>query len=133
MRRILVGVLIVAAALAGLAIAAPAQTPAPDWREGFRAHDRNGDGRIDRGEFQDWVVEGFYFRDQGHKGYLVLADLQGSVSIEAFKAMNRKGDGKLSMREYLNALFLDFAAADVNGDGVLTQEEIEAYIHQGRK
>jgi Ca2+-binding EF-hand superfamily protein len=110
-----------------------AQAPAPDWREGFRAHDKNGDGRIDRAEFQDWVADGFYFRDKGHKGYLVQADLQGAASPELFKAMNRKGDGKLTLNEVLNALFQDFAAIDANQNGFITVEEIEAYIKQVQK
>ncbi len=133
MRRILVTALFIAIALVSLAAPGFTQTPTPDWREGFRAHDKNGDGRIDRAEFQDWMVDGFYFRDKGHKGYLVLADLQGSVSPEVFKAINRKGDGKLTLSEYLNALFQDFAAADVNQDGALTMEEVAAYIHATNK
>jgi Ca2+-binding EF-hand superfamily protein len=133
MRRILLGVLIVAAALGGLAAPVPAQAQAPDWREGFRAHDKNGDGRIDRAEFQEWVVDGFYFRDAGRKGYLVQADLQGMSSPEVFKAMNRKEDGKLTLSECLNALFQDFAAIDVNQDGSITIEEIEVYIKQAGK
>ena len=99
MGRILVTALLVTVALAGLAAPGLTQTPAPDWREGFRAHDKNGDGHIDRAEFQDWVVEGFYFRDKGHKGYLAQTDLQGTASPEVFKAINRKGDGRLSMQE----------------------------------
>lgn len=133
MRRILVTALAVAAALAALAGPGLAQAAAPDWREGFQANDKNGDGRIDRAEFQNWVVEGFYFRDKGHKGYLVQADLQGTASPEVFKAMNRKGDGKLTMSEFLNVLFQDFAAADVNQDGALTQEEIAAYVKRTGK
>jgi hypothetical protein len=133
MRRILWGVLFVAAALACVPVSAGAQTSAPDWREGFRSHDKNADGQIDRAEFQEWIVDGFYFRDKGRKGYLVEADLQGAVAPAAFKAMNRKGDGKLALNEYLNALFQDFAAADVNGDGTLTQEEVAAYIQQAKK
>jgi Ca2+-binding EF-hand superfamily protein len=133
MGRILVTVLLVAAVLAGLAAPGLAQTPAPDWREGFRAHDKNGDGRIDRAEFQAWVVEAFYFRDAGRKGYLVQADLQGRGSAEVFKAINRKGDGRLTLNEYLNALFQDFAAIDVNQNGAITVEEIEAYIKQSGK
>lgn len=132
MRRMLWAVLILATSLACLPVWAGAQAPALDWREGFRAHDANHDGRIDRAEFQAWVVDGFYFRDKGHKGYLVQADLPGA-SEERFKAMNRKGDGKLTMNEYLNALFLDFVVADVNGDGALTQEEIAAYVQQAKK
>lgn len=128
MRWLLFGALIIAIVLVGLTAPTLAQTPAPDWREGFRAHDTNGDGRIDRAEFQEWIVEGFYFRDKGRKGYLVQADLQGMASPEVFNAMNSKKDGKLMLNEYLNALFQDFAAADVDGTGTLTQEEIAAYI-----
>ena len=78
-------------------------------------------------------MEGFYFRDKGHKGYLVQADLQGAASPEVFKAINRKGDGKLTMNEYLNALFQDFAAIDVNQNGAITMQEVEVYIKQARK
>ena len=130
MRRILLTALIVAATLASLPGPVPAQAPAPDWKESFRLHDRNGDRRIDRAEFQDWMVDAFYFRDSNHKGYLVQADLQGTLSPEVFKAMNRKGDGKLTLHEYLNALFQDFAAIDVGQNGVITVEEIEVYLRQ---
>ena len=133
MRRILLMGLLVAVALAGLPGTVPAQTPAPDWREGFRAFDKNGDGRIDRAEFQEWIVEGFYFRDQGRKGYLVEADVRGAVAPGVFKAMNRKGDGKLTLDEYLNALFQDFVAADVDQTGSLTMEEIEGYLKRAGK
>ena len=132
MRRILLGVLVVAVALACLPTSVGAQALAADWREGFRAHDKNGDGRIDRAEFQEWVVDGFYFRDKGHKGYLVQEDLQGT-SPERFKAMNRKGDGKLTLSECLNALFQDFAAIDVNQTGAITVEQIETYMKQTGK
>jgi hypothetical protein len=133
MGRFLVTALIAAAALACVVGPALAQVPAPDWKEGFRAHDKNGDGLIDRAEFQNWIVEGFYFRDKGHKGYLVQADLQGAASPEVFKAINRKGDGKLTMNEYLNALFQDFAAIDTNQNGAITMQEVEVYIKQVRK
>ena len=131
MWRSLSGVLLVATALIVFAGPIDAQTPArPDWKESFRLHDRNGDGRIDRAEFQDWMVDAFYFRDRNHKGYLVQADLQGTLSPEVFKAMNRKGDGKLTLHEYLNALFQDFAAIDVGQNGVITVEEVEVYLRQ---
>jgi hypothetical protein len=45
--------------------------------DGFRAHDGNGDGRIDRAEFQEWMVDVFFQRDQGRKGYLTIGDVQG--------------------------------------------------------
>jgi Ca2+-binding EF-hand superfamily protein len=133
MRRILFGALIVAAAFACLVGPVLAQTPAPDWKASFRAHDKNGDGHIDRAEFQNWVVDAFYFRDAGRKGFLVQADLQGTASPEVFKSINRKGDGKLTLNEYLNALFQDFAAADADQTGALTIEEIETYIKRPGK
>jgi Ca2+-binding EF-hand superfamily protein len=133
MGRILAATLIVVAVFVGLAAPAPAQTQAPDWRAAFRAHDKNNDGRIDRAEFQNWVVEGFYFRDAGRKGFLVQADVQGMASPEVFKAMNRKGDGKLTLNEFLNALFQDFAAIDTDQDGAITAQEIEPYIKQRGK
>ena len=134
MRRSLLGALIVAAVFFVFAGPANAQTPArQDWKDSFRLHDRNGDGQIDRAEFQEWMVEVFYFRDANHKGYLVQSDLQGMLSPEVFKAINRKGDGKLSLQEFLNALFQDFAAIDVNQNGSVTIEEIEVYIKQNGK
>ena len=133
MRRIVLTALIAAVAVIGLAAPAPAQTQTPGWKEGFRAHDKNNDGRIDRAEFQNWVVDGFYFRDQDRKGYLVQADLRGMASPEVFKAMNRTGDGKLTLNEFLNALFQDFSAIDTNQDGAITVQEIEAYIKQRGK
>jgi Ca2+-binding EF-hand superfamily protein len=125
--------LVVALVFAAGAGTALAQAPAPDWREGFRAHDKNGDSRIDRAEFQNWVVDGFFFRDQGRKGYLVQADLQGTVPPAVFQAMNQKRDGKLTLQEFLNALFQDFAAADGNQDGALTQDEVATYIQRARQ
>ena len=56
MGRFLVTALIVAAAVVCVVSPALSQIPAPDWKEGFRAHDKNGDGLIDRAEFQNWIV-----------------------------------------------------------------------------
>jgi Ca2+-binding EF-hand superfamily protein len=102
----------------------------PDWKERFRAYDRNGDGRIDRGEYQEWMVEVFYSRDRDRKGYLVAQDLQGVMSREKFGAANRKGDGKLTLEEMLNTLFQDFDVADTDRTGSLSIQEIEIYIRR---
>jgi Ca2+-binding EF-hand superfamily protein len=111
-----------------------AQAPAqPDWRESFRAHDRNGDGVIDREEFQQWMVDVFYRRDKDRKGYLAQEDVRGVMNLETFRAANRKADGKLTLREFLNATFKDFEAIDVNNNGALTMEEMENYIRRSGK
>ena len=123
--------LVLTAALAGVlagGVAEAQMTPRPDWKERFRAHDLNGDGRLDRAEFQEWMVDVFFERDQGRKGYLTVEDVRGAMTPEVFKALNRKGDGKLGLPEFLNALFQDFQAMDTGSDGSITVEEIDAYI-----
>lgn len=122
------------AAAAGLLLAvASANAQAPDradWKDSFRLYDTNQDGRIDRAEFQAWMVEVFFRFDDGKKGYLTLTDLRGRMSPEAFAAANRKGDGKLWLHEFLNARFLDFEAMDGKQNGFVTVEEVEGYIRQ---
>jgi Ca2+-binding EF-hand superfamily protein len=102
----------------------------PDWKERFRAHDTNRDGRVDRAEFQEWMVDVFFQRDQGRKGYLTLDDVRGSMTPEVFRAMNQRGDGKLWLPEFLNALFEDFRAIDTEQVGSITVEQIDAYVRR---
>ena len=131
--RVAVG-LAVLAALAVTAFPSPVlaqNTPPANLRDRFKAMDTNGDGKLDREEFQRGVVEVFYFRDKNRKGYLVIEELGSSP--EAFKAANAKADGRLSLEEYVNALFKDFEAADTNRDGVLVYEELEIYVRTNRR
>ena len=107
--------------------AAAQNRPAPDTKTWVKEHDKNSDGKIDRGEFQDAAVEAFYFRDKNKSGYLTIEELK-EAAPEAVKAANRKGDGKLTLQEYVNALFKDFEAADTDKDGLLTVEEIDIYM-----
>ena len=48
------------------------------------------------------------------------------------KAVRRKVDGRITLREYVNALFKDFEAADTDHDGLLSVEEIENYMRGAR-
>ena len=104
-------------------------TPRPDLRVAFNAADKNGDGRLDREEFRQAAIEGFYFRDKEHKGYLTANQLP-EASRAAFKAANVKGDGRLTLQEEVNAVMKDFEAADVDKDGALTYEEFKAYVEK---
>ncbi len=134
MKRVFFRALVIAVVFICLAGSALAQAPTKaDWKEGFRAHDKNGDGKIDRAEFQEWMVDVFFQRDANHKGYLVFEDVKDVMSPETFKAYNKNGDGKIRLQEFLNAVFLDFEAADVNKNGALTIEEIDAYIKRTGK
>jgi len=122
------------ALMALLAGPAMAQSPVPaDLKERFEAFDKNKDGLIDRGEFQGWMLDVFYQRDKTHKGFLAYDDLKDVMSLEKFKTYDRSGDGKLILREFLNATFQDFAAADTAQRGALTLEEIDIYIKRNAK
>jgi Ca2+-binding EF-hand superfamily protein len=125
----------VSAALAlGMLLAstpAMAQTAMPDARGWVRRHDANRDGKIDREEFHRGAAEAFFFRDKDKDGYLAVTELT-EASPESLKAVKRKNDARISMQEYINALFKDFEAADSDGDGLLTVEEIERYRQRGR-
>jgi len=135
MNRTLRRMLILVAVCVCLATPTAAQQPSakPDWKEGFKAHDTNRDGRIDRAEFHEWMVDVFFMRDNGHKGYLVYEDVKDVMTPENFKAHDLNGNGKITLPEFLNATFQDFAAADVRGNGALTMEEIQAYISRPNK
>jgi Ca2+-binding EF-hand superfamily protein len=63
----------------------------------------------------------------------VYDDFKDVMSADKFKTYDRSGDGKIILREFLNATFQDFAAADTSQRGALTIEEIEAYIRRGSK
>jgi len=109
-----------------------AQAPGkPNWRERFRTFDKNGDGKIDRGEFQNWMEDVFFQRDSNHKGYLVYDDVKDVMSAEKFKSYDRGGEGKVRLQEFLNAAFQDFDRIDVHKNGTLSMEEIEIYIQRG--
>jgi hypothetical protein len=105
--------------------------PAPDTKTWVKGHDRDGDGKIDREEFNQAAIEAFFFRDKNKSGYLTIEELK-EAAPEAVKAANRKGDGKLTLQEYVNALFKDFEAADTDKDGLLTVEEIDIYMRSAK-
>ena len=111
---------------------AQAQTPPPpDVKKWVTEHDKNGDGKIDREEFHQAVVEAFFFRDKDKSGYLTITELK-EASPETLKAVARKSDGRISLQEFVNALFKDFEAMDTDHDGLLTVEEIQIYIRTSK-
>ena len=130
--RVTLGLIAAVLALGLFALDGPAQTRPPfDAKKWVKEHDRNGDGAIDREEFHQAVTEAFYFRDKDKSGYLEITELK-EASPEALKAIKRKESGRISLREYVNALFKDFDAADRDHDGLLTAEEIDLYIRSAK-
>jgi Ca2+-binding EF-hand superfamily protein len=119
-------------ALGAIPVGAQTGTASSNLSAAFKAADKNGDGRLDREEFRQAAIEGFYFRDKEHKGYLT-ADQLPEASPAAFKAANVKGDGRLSMQEEVSAMLKDFDVADVDKDGTLSFAEFEAYVKRSSR
>jgi len=117
--------------VAGAAPASAQTSPIRDVRTWVKNYDWNGDGKIDRGEFHQAAVDAFFLRDKDKSGYLAISELK-EASPETIKAVKRKSDARISLEEYVNALFKDFEAADADGDGLLTVDEIEQYRQKTR-
>jgi EF hand len=117
--------------VAGAAPASAQTSPIWDVRTWVKHYDRNGDGKLDRGEFHQAAVDAFFLRDKDKNSYLAISELK-EASPETIKAVKRKSDARNSLEEYVNALFKDFETADTDGDGLLTVEEIEAYRQKAR-
>jgi Ca2+-binding EF-hand superfamily protein len=129
MTRTGLGWLSAAIGLGVLLVGAPATaqtSSAPDVQTWMKKYDRNGDGKLDRGEFHQAAVEAFFLRDKDKNGSLAISELK-EASPETLKAVKRKDDARITLEEYINALFRDFEAADSDGDGGLTVVEIERY------
>jgi Ca2+-binding EF-hand superfamily protein len=107
-----------------------AQTPGPS--PAFQATDTNGDGRIDRAEYHNRLMDAFFLLDQDKDGYLTPQELP-HVAAKDFRAADSDLDLKLSAIEYINERFKEFSAADKNRDGILSHVEVEEYDGFGRR
>jgi Ca2+-binding EF-hand superfamily protein len=92
--------------------------------------DKNKDGRIDREEFHQRMIEVFFFADVDKDGYLTYAELVAvqTVDPEVFKRADRDGDSKLSLYEFMYVVHRDFEAADKNQDGVIDMQELRVLV-----
>ena len=88
MRRVL---LLFLGSLAIAIAAAPgaSRAGAEGVKESMKQADRNGDGKIDRGEFHQRMVDVFYQMDANRDGYLVQSELKGvdAVGFESADAV----------------------------------------------
>jgi len=102
-----------------VAVASSAQSDAAD---AHRASDTNGDGVVDRREFNVRMVDVFYHLDRDKNGRLSRAEVPEAADA-AFAAADANGDGQLQMQEFLHARSRDFERADADGDGSLSPPE----------
>jgi Ca2+-binding EF-hand superfamily protein len=117
-------VLILAAALAGPARAAD------DVAAVFAIFDSNGDGVIDRTEFDLNKIKVISVLDRNQNDHLDRDEVK--VSDENFQTADQDGDGMISGFEFVESPFGKFEAFDADGDGVITLEEFRAYVEDLR-
>jgi Ca2+-binding EF-hand superfamily protein len=86
--------------VAGAAPASAQTSPIRDVRTWVKHYDRNGDGKLDRGEFHQAAVDAFFLRDKDKSGYLAISELK-EASPETIKAVKRKSDARISLEEYV--------------------------------
>lgn len=101
---------------------------------GFKALDKDGDGRISREEAAGAprLAQDFDKVDADHDGFLTRDELQAAhraMRGEHFKRIDTDGDGRISLAEaQANAprLAEHFNEVDTNHDGFVTREELQA-------
>jgi hypothetical protein len=125
MPRITLCVLPALFALAAAASFADEPAKPHDPRAAFSETDKNKDGKIDREEFHQRVMEIFFFGDTDKDGYLTQAELVATVVFpEDFEAADRNADGRYSYPEFVQVRFVTFDEVDSDDDGLLSVEEV---------
>ena len=95
----------------------------------IRMFDGNGDGKIDRTEYQYEIVKAFIALDQNRDDQLEPKEMPG-MDKSAFDKADKNTDGRLSTYEFVTADSLKFDEIDTNSDGFVTETEIAG--HQKR-
>jgi len=122
------------ATLALLAItgtAALAQSQA-DVEKLLQQADANRDGEITWAEVEKLRASSFARLDRNGDGYIDNADRprmfagRFDEAMEKVSRFDTNGDGRISQSEMMNAEAPAFTKADVNGDQIVTSEEIKA-------
>jgi Ca2+-binding EF-hand superfamily protein len=107
-------------------------TPRHDPRSAFAETDANHDGKIDRQEFHERMVEIFFHGDRDKNGFMTWQELEAVVVFpEDFRGADRDGDERISLYEFIRVRFEDFDPVDGDDDGLLSLEEIVAVFERG--
>lgn len=81
--------------------------------------DRDGNGAVDRPEYQAFMTSAFTNMDRNKDGSLRSEEVAQVLDAKQFAATDADRDGKLSQTEFLNRVMADFQSADRSGDGSL--------------
>lgn len=93
----------------------------------FSTSDSDGNGQIDRAEWQTRKMAIFYIRDRNNDIALSRDEIPGLDSTR-FAEADLNGDGALSGLEFNQAAFSQFDKADRNADGVVSRDEFSVYL-----
>ena len=112
---------IAAATLAVAGLAAPALAQDFDL---MQFADTNTDGKVTAEEFAAFQEQGWGFLSQGAES-IKLADVMPEMKA-AFNGITPDANGVITHAAYTAAVPAKFKAADKNGDGSLSKEELTA-------
>lgn len=131
----------IVATFCAVAQSAPAAEPKPPVGSGldalgdraktadalFAVLDADGNGRIDRPEWQTHKMAIFYRRDVNNDIQLSRGELPG-LAQDRFSEADFNMNGVLSGYEFNQAAFSQFDKADTDGDGSLSESEFRGYM-----
>ena len=118
---------LIACLIVAVAVPGPVRAQAPsDPDELFDMFDTNGDGTIDRTEFDVNKIQGISAFDTNRNGHLDRDEIR--ISDENFRAADQDGDGRISGYEFVESPFGKFEAFDTDGDGLVTREEFRTFV-----
>lgn len=121
------GTAVCALALAAAVLLWPGLVKAEETLESlFARFDTNGDGVIDRTEYELNKVMVIVAFDKNRDDHLDPSEV--NISAENFAAMDKDGDGRISGFEFVESKLGKFETLDSDSDGVVTMEELRAYV-----
>jgi hypothetical protein len=98
--------------------------PPHDPRAAHAATDQNHDGEINRDEFEQRMIQIFYFADVDRDGFVTIGQLTVFDQALLFETADLDSDSRLSLSEFLIVRFENFSKADMDGSDTLSVEEV---------
>jgi len=106
----------------------------------FKRADKNGDGKVSRVEFTNFMIEDVFARyDRNGDGFITLEEYVGDGGTpEGFRKINRSGTGKITLEEakgsklILDRMAIPFDEADVDRSGYVTWVEFQRAKERAR-
>ncbi len=141
MKLLLFPVLASVLAFAGCASTSPKAASTAAFKAKFAKADTNNDGKVTRQEFgYSMIEEAFRMFDTNKNGVITLEEFVASGgSPESFKKIDRNGNGVITLDEAksakvtMDAMTINFYAADADKDGYVTLGEALAYREKARE